>query len=88
MASSLMEPLKKVTHHISSYDDKIASLQHNMIAPDSESRITTDSGVRQHKTEEWLKVVREDQVGPALLEDAFGREKVEKTKKLSRRGGY
>ncbi|KAF2401907.1 catalase-domain-containing protein [Trichodelitschia bisporula] len=39
-------------------------------------RITTDYGVKQSNTDEWLKVASEDHVGPALLEDAHGREKI------------
>ena len=40
------------------------------------ARITTDYGVKQSNTDDWLKVVSEEQTGPMLLEDSHGREKV------------
>jgi len=42
----------------------------------SNARITTDYGVKQTNTDEWLKVVNQDQTGPLLLEDPFAREKI------------
>jgi catalase len=39
-------------------------------------RITSDYGVKQNNTDDWLKVATEDQQGPMLLEDHFAREKV------------
>jgi catalase len=39
-------------------------------------RITSDFGVKQANTDDWLKVVSEDKTGPMLLEDSFGREKI------------
>ena len=43
---------------------------------DKNWRITTDYGVKQADTDDWLKVVNEDKPGPMLLEDPFAREKV------------
>ena len=43
---------------------------------DDKQRITTDFGVKQSNTDDWLKVVTENQTGPMLLEDSAGREKV------------
>lgn len=43
---------------------------------DKGARITSDYGVRQTNTDDWLKVHSEDRTGPMLLEDAFGREKI------------
>lgn len=43
---------------------------------DPNNRITSDWGVKQTNTDDWLKVATEDHTGPQLLEDAFGREKV------------
>ncbi|EKG13864.1 Catalase [Macrophomina phaseolina MS6] len=43
---------------------------------DSKNRITSDWGVKQTSTDDWLKVASEGKTGPALLEDAFGREKI------------
>ncbi|KAF2839429.1 catalase [Patellaria atrata CBS 101060] len=42
----------------------------------SDARITSDYGVRNSNTDDWLKVVNEDKTGPMLLEDPFAREKI------------
>jgi len=56
---------------------KVNQLQQEMKDGESkESRITTDYGVKQSDTDDWLKVVSEDHTGPMLLEDHFGREKI------------
>lgn len=39
-------------------------------------RITSDYGVKQTNTQNWLKVASNEKTGPALLEDPFAREKV------------
>ncbi|OCL07639.1 catalase-domain-containing protein [Glonium stellatum] len=43
---------------------------------DKNARITSDYGVKQSNTDDWLKVVNEDKTGPMLLEDPFAREKI------------
>lgn len=43
---------------------------------DKNWRITSDFGVKQTNTDDWLKVASEDRTGPSLLEDHFAREKV------------
>jgi hypothetical protein len=43
---------------------------------DKGASITTDYGVKQSNTDDWLKIGTEDKNGPSLLEDAFAREKV------------
>jgi hypothetical protein len=43
---------------------------------DKNYRVTTDYGVKQSNNDDWLKVVKDDQQGPMLLEDPVGREKV------------
>lgn len=43
---------------------------------DDKWRITSDYGVKQNNTDDWLKVATDDQTGPMLLEDQFAREKV------------
>jgi len=43
---------------------------------DPSYRITSDFGVKQTNTDDWLKVATEDKQGPMLLEDHFAREKV------------
>ncbi|KAJ2895444.1 hypothetical protein MKZ38_006589 [Zalerion maritima] len=57
-------------------DAKAAQLKGNITEANQKSRITSDYGVKQNNTDDWLKVVNEDQTGPALLEDPFGREKI------------
>lgn len=43
---------------------------------DPKNVITTDYGVKQWNTDDWLKVSTEDETGPMLLEDHAGREKI------------
>jgi catalase len=43
---------------------------------DPSYRITSDYGVKQTNTDDWLKVASEGKQGPMLLEDHFAREKV------------
>jgi catalase len=80
--------LKQMASHIVSAADKAeeilagqagrktAQLQKETKAHTEDDRITTDFGVRQGNTDDWLKVVSNDAIGPALLEDNFAREKV------------
>jgi catalase len=56
--------------------NKNAQLLESMVTPDEKSRITTDYGVKQANTDEWLRVTSDNQTGPMLLEDPFAREKV------------
>jgi catalase len=39
-------------------------------------RITSDYGVKQTNTDNWLRVANEEKTGPSLLEDPFSREKI------------
>lgn len=55
---------------------KDEQLKQHIKEADPKSRITSDYGVKQSNTDDWLRVTREDQIGPMLLEDPFGREKV------------
>lgn len=57
-------------------DEKAAQLQTVITEPNQKSRITSDYGVKQNNTDDWLRVVNKDKIGPSLLEDPFGREKV------------
>ncbi|KAK7721780.1 catalase 1 [Botryosphaeria dothidea] len=43
---------------------------------DPKNRITSDWGVKQTNTDDWLKAASEGKTGPMLLEDHFGREKI------------
>ncbi|KAH8884950.1 catalase [Thozetella sp. PMI_491] len=78
MASKFLSPpLKKAQQAVmGSSGDKVSDLERDFRTADSQSRITTDYGVKQSNTDDWLKVVSEDKTGPMLLEDAFGREKI------------
>lgn len=80
MASNLVsDTLNKAKTAMGVQDAKAAQLQQDIIEPTKDSRITTDFGVKQENTDEWLKVVSNDHTGPHLLEDAAGREKVNTT---------
>lgn len=57
-------------------DAKAAQMQPDIQEPSKDSRITTDFGVKQENTDDWLKVVSNDHTGPHLVEDTAGREKV------------
>jgi catalase len=74
MSSIVPEPLKKAFRGDASA--KAAQLETNMVEPTSDSRITSDFGAKQNNTDHWLSVERDDQHGPSLLEDHFGREKI------------
>src|ERR1700742_3363643 len=79
MASQLMsEPLKAAQNVVSNAGEngKVSDLKRDFRDEDKNSRLTTDYGVRQSNTDDWLKVVSKDHTGPMLLEDAFGREKI------------
>ncbi|KAK8116888.1 catalase [Apiospora kogelbergensis] len=77
MASNLVsDTLNKAKTAMGVQDAKAAQLQQDIIEPTKDSRITTDFGVKQENTDEWLKVVSNDHTGPHLLEDAAGREKI------------
>lgn len=56
--------------------DKVSQLEADIKNVDQNSRITSDYGVKQNNTDEWLRVASADQTGPMLLEDHFAREKV------------
>ncbi len=78
MAPSIFtEPLQKAQQIImGSGGDKIGDLERNTRDGDKNSHMTSDFGVRQSNTDDWLRVVSDDKTGPSLLEDVFGREKV------------
>lgn len=79
MASQMIsDSLKKAGNAVSmaSQDAKINDLARNIRESDSNSRLTTDYGVKQTTADDWLKVVTEDKTGPMLLEDPFGRERI------------
>lgn len=56
---------------------KLASMAKDMKnVHDPQNRITTDYGVKQTNTDDWLKVSSEGKTGPMLLEDHAAREKI------------
>lgn len=57
---------------------KLTQLSENTLdVHDKGWRITSDFGVKQTNTDAWLSVATDDKKGPQLLEDQFGREKVQ-----------
>ncbi len=57
-------------------DAKHDQMRSETVEATDKTRITTDWGTKQSNTDEWLRVNREGQTGPMLLEDGFAREKV------------
>ncbi|KAJ4860624.1 catalase domain-containing protein [Trichoderma breve] len=55
---------------------KADQLAAHTVEPTKDSRITSDFGTKQTNTDDWLRVNSKDQIGPMLLEDPFGREKI------------
>lgn len=55
---------------------KVTQLEAHTQDVTQEDRITSDFGTRLNTTDDWLRVNRDDQIGPMLLEDGFSREKV------------
>ena len=55
---------------------KADQLAKHMVEPTKDSRISSDFGTKQNSTDDWLRIARDDQLGPSLLEDPFAREKV------------
>ncbi|KAK4083746.1 uncharacterized protein Triagg1_1408 [Trichoderma aggressivum f. europaeum] len=59
--------------HKAAKTDQLAA---HTVEPTKDSRITSDFGTKQTNTDDWLRVNSKDQIGPMLLEDPFGREKI------------
>ncbi|KAI0914458.1 catalase [Ustulina deusta] len=55
---------------------KIAQLDSVTHTVSKNDRITTDFGVKELTADEWLRVSRDDKIGPMLLEDSYAREKI------------
>ncbi|KAF1988580.1 catalase-domain-containing protein [Aulographum hederae CBS 113979] len=69
--------LDKAQQAVTGQDAKQQDMAHNKKDyMDSKARLTTDFGVKQSNTDDWLKVASEDKTGPMLLEDGHGREKI------------
>lgn len=77
MAPGIADTVKEAVTGSPVENKKIQSMQHNITNyQDSNNRITTDYGVKQTNTDDWLRVATEDKTGPALLEDHAAREKI------------
>lgn len=60
-------------------EGKVAQLEEGKVGMQSvtkDDRITSDFGVKQGNTDDWLRITNEDRIGPMLLEDSFAREKI------------
>jgi hypothetical protein len=73
-ASSAVEKAKEMTGITNAKVAQLAADTKDV--HDKKWKMTSDFGVKQNNTDDWLKVATPDQQGPALLEDHFGREKV------------
>ena len=74
---SLSNGLEKLGLNGSAGDKKAADLQKDTVDYHAKGNVlTTDFGVKQANTDDWLKVATEDHTGPQLLEDHMGREKI------------
>ncbi len=85
MASELIGNIaEKAKNMTGAQNKKVAQLSaHTKDVHDESHRITSDYGVKQNDTDHWLAAVSEDKQGPQLLEDPFGREKVQLVLNLS-----
>lgn len=59
-----------------SSNKKTADMKPNMVELNSSTPLTSDFGVKQSDTDNWLSASTGDRQGPLLLEDSFAREKV------------
>ena len=79
MASSLASNLQKVVNMdgSASSNPKLETLARDTYdSHDTNARISTDWGQRVSNTDHWLTISNENRVGPSLIEDGHGREKV------------
>ncbi|KAI1111565.1 catalase [Nemania sp. NC0429] len=77
MSTLPMSAVDKVKNMVSGEKGrKIAQLDSVTRTLSKDDRITTDSGVKQQTADEWLRVTRDDKIGPMLLEDSYSREKI------------
>jgi catalase len=77
MAPGIAETVKAAVTGSSVDNKKIQAMQGDITNyQDSDNRITTDYGVKQTNTDDWLRVATDDKTGPTLLEDHASREKI------------
>ena len=80
MTSILSSGLEKAQQALAAgeHGTKDKQLSANMKEVNDKARITSDWGVKQSNTDNWLRVTSDNKTGPTLLEDPFAREKVRK----------
>jgi hypothetical protein len=78
MASKLLSTVTEKAKTMAGMENaKVASMAADTKdVHDKNHRITSDFGVKQSNTDNWLSASTENKNGPMLLEDQFGREKV------------
>ncbi|KAH6653959.1 catalase [Truncatella angustata] len=78
MASNLVSStVKKVEESVAGERTaKSTQLQQDTVEHTKDTRITTDYGVKQGNTDDWLKASNGETSGPSLLEDNHAREKI------------
>jgi catalase len=80
MASIIPTTVHKAQHAVmgskGDTGDKLADMARDVREHSDKDRLTSDWGVRQSNTDDWLRVTNEEHTGPSLLEDPFAREKV------------
>ncbi|KAF1935383.1 catalase [Clathrospora elynae] len=74
MLGTVAEKAKDLTSAQSTKAAQLAAVTKDV--HDDKWRLTSDFGVKQTNTDDWLTVSTEDQTGPSLLEDHFAREKI------------
>lgn len=77
MSSLPMSAVDKVKNMVAGEGGKkIAQLESVTQSVSTSDRITTDYGVKQSTADLSLRVNNDDNIGPALLEDSYARERV------------
>lgn len=78
MASTISNGLQQVVNMVGVQKNaKLDDLaKDTSFSEDKNARITTDFGTKISNTDDWLTASNDEHVGPSLLEDFHGREKV------------
>jgi catalase len=71
------EAATKKLEEVTTTNEKILDMWPNTVnQAKAGKQMTTDTGVKVRDTDHWLRVVSDQQEGPALLEDQIAREKI------------
>jgi catalase len=77
MTSIISDGLKQAQQALGGeHGAKVKQLASDTKEVNEQWRITSDYGVKQTNTENWLRIASDEKTGPMLLEDPFAREKV------------